>query len=177
MPYQDTWSETSKKQIQHDFYPLESIVSNFFKIIAHKFRSKKAEPRNLQEQIRIIRFLKWYLSKFFCYCCSAAKSCPTLLQPMDCNPPGSSVYEISQARILEWVVISFSRESSWPRKITRTSCIGRWVLYHWATKEAHRGCLITISCYCCDGLTTLFVCPLFIQTQDIYTGELVCRVN
>ena len=33
----------SKEQIQHDFYPLESTVSNFFKIIAHKFRSKKAE--------------------------------------------------------------------------------------------------------------------------------------
>ena len=91
MPYQDTWSETSKKQIQHDFYPLESIVSNFFKIIAHKFRSKKAEPRNLQEQIRIIRFLKWYLSKFFCYCCSVAQSCPTLCHPMDCSMPGFPV--------------------------------------------------------------------------------------
>ena len=32
--------------------------------------------------------------------------------PMDYNPPGPSVYEISQARILEWVAISFSRESS-----------------------------------------------------------------
>ena len=43
-----------------------------------------------------------------------AKSCPTLWDPMDCSPPGSAVHGISQDRILEWVAISFSRESSWP---------------------------------------------------------------
>ena len=37
-----------------------------------------------------------------------AQSCPTLCNPMDCSPPGSSVHEIFQARILEWVAISFS---------------------------------------------------------------------
>ena len=58
------------------------------------------------------------------------------LRPMDCSPPGSSVHGISQARILEWVAISFSRGSSWPRDWTRISCIGRWILYHWATWEA-----------------------------------------
>ena len=41
-----------------------------------------------------------------------AKSYLTLCDPMDCNLAGSSVYRISQARILEWVAISFSRESS-----------------------------------------------------------------
>ena len=56
--------------------------------------------------------------------------------PMDCNLPGSSVHGISQARILGWVAMSFSRGSSWPRDRTRTSCIGRWVPYHWATREA-----------------------------------------
>ena len=44
-----------------------------------------------------------------------AQSCPTLCDPMDCNPPGSSVHGISQARILEWVASSFSRGSSQPR--------------------------------------------------------------
>ena len=39
-------------------------------------------------------------------------SCPTLCNPMDCSPPGSSVHGISQARILEWVAIFFSREES-----------------------------------------------------------------
>ena len=42
-------------------------------------------------------------------------SCPTLCDPMDCNLPGSSVHVIFQARVLEWVAISFSRGSSRPR--------------------------------------------------------------
>ena len=41
------------------------------------------------------------------------QSCPTPFSPMDCSPPGSSVHGILQARILEWVAISFSRASSW----------------------------------------------------------------
>ena len=44
-----------------------------------------------------------------------AKLCLTLCHPMDCSLPGSSVHRIFQARILEWVAISFSRESSTPR--------------------------------------------------------------
>ena len=62
-----------------------------------------------------------------------AQSCPTLHDPVDCSPPGSSVHGILQARILEWVAISFSRGSSQPRDQTGgpyISCIGRWVLYH-----------------------------------------------
>ena len=42
---------------------------------------------------------------------------------MDCSPPGSSIHGISQARILEWVVISFSRGSSWPKDRAQDSCI------------------------------------------------------
>ena len=44
-------------------------------------------------------------------CCSITMLCPTLCDPMDCSPSGSSVHGISQARILEWVAISFSRGS------------------------------------------------------------------
>ena len=55
---------------------------------------------------------------------------------MDCSPPSSSLCEISQARILEWVAISSFRESSQPRDQTCISCIGRRILYHWATWEA-----------------------------------------
>ena len=43
---------------------------------------------------------------------SVAQSCPTLCDPVDCSPPGFSVYGIIHARILEWVAISFSRGSS-----------------------------------------------------------------
>ena len=92
--------------------------------------------------------------------CLVAQSCLTPCDPMDCSPPGSSVHGILQAcpgilqefstgvgcyfllqRIfltqefsrnspLEWVVISFSKESSWPRNQTQISCIGRQILYH-----------------------------------------------
>ena len=44
-----------------------------------------------------------------------ARSCLTVWYLMDCSLPGSSVHRTSQARILEWVAISFSRISSWPR--------------------------------------------------------------
>ena len=50
-----------------------------------------------------------------------AQLCLTLCDPMDCNLPGSSVLEILQARILEWVAIFFSRESSQPRDQTQVS--------------------------------------------------------
>ena len=63
--------------------------------------------------------------------------CPTLCDPMDCNPPGSYVHEIFQARILEWVAISFSRGSSQPRDRTWVSCTAGKVLTDWATREAH----------------------------------------
>ena len=49
------------------------------------------------------------------------QSCPTLCDLMDCSPPGPSVHRIFQTRILEWVSISFSRGSSWPRDRTRGS--------------------------------------------------------
>ena len=47
-------------------------------------------------------------------CCLVAKSCPTLCDPVDCSPPGSSCLQDFPARILEWVSISFSKGSSWP---------------------------------------------------------------
>ena len=71
-------------------------------------------------------------------CCLVAKLCLTLWDSMDCcSLPGSSVHGISQARILEWVAISFCRGSSCPRDGTCISCIGRRIFYHWATQEAY----------------------------------------
>ena len=54
--------------------------------------------------------------------CVSAQSCLTLCNPVDRSPPGSSVHGIPQARILEWVAISFSRGSSRPRDQTHVSC-------------------------------------------------------
>ena len=71
---------------------------------------------------------------------SVTQSCPTLCNPMDYSLPGSSVDRIFQARMLEWVIISFSRGSFQPKDQTHvfcTACIGRWNLYHWAIWEAH----------------------------------------
>ena len=70
--------------------------------------------------------------KYMCVC-SVVQSCPTVCSPMDCSPPGSSVHGISQARVLEWVAISFSTGSSQSRDqahISCTSCISRQILYH-----------------------------------------------
>ena len=64
-----------------------------------------------------------------------AQSCPTLCDPVDCSPPGSSVHGILQARILEWVAISFSRGSSRPRDQTRVSRIAGRCFNLWATRD------------------------------------------
>ena len=52
-----------------------------------------------------------------------AQLCPTLCDPTDCSLPGSSIHGIFQARVLEWVAVSFSRESSQSRDLTQVSCI------------------------------------------------------
>ena len=65
-----------------------------------------------------------------------ARSCPTLCDPMDCSPPGSSIHGILQARILEWVAISFSRGTCRPRDQTQVSSIAGRRFTLWATGEA-----------------------------------------
>ena len=55
--------------------------------------------------------------------CALWLSSVRLFDPMDCGPPGSSVHGIFQARLLEWVAISSSSGSSWPRDQTCISCI------------------------------------------------------
>ena len=64
------------------------------------------------------------------------KSCLTLCNPMDYSPQGSSVPGISQARILEWVAIPFTRGSSQPRDRTQVSHIAGRYFTSWATGEA-----------------------------------------
>ena len=69
-------------------------------------------------------------------CVRVAQWCPTLCNHIDCSPPGSSVCGILQARILEWVAISFSRGSSWRRDWTWVSCITGRFFTIWATSES-----------------------------------------
>ena len=76
---------------------------------------------------------------------------------MDCSLPGSSVHGYSQARILEKVAICFSRGSSWTKDQTHVLCIGRQILYHWATWEAH--VLFRYLIFLCITINTIcFVC-------------------
>ena len=63
------------------------------------------------------------------------QSCPTLCDPMDCSPPGSSIHGIFQARVLEWGAIAFFRRSSQPRDWTRVSCTVDRCFTIWATRE------------------------------------------
>ena len=65
-----------------------------------------------------------------------AQLCLTLRDPMDCSLPGSSIHGIFQARVLEWVAISFSRGSSWPRDRTQVSHIADRHFTIWVTSKA-----------------------------------------
>ena len=78
--------------------------------------------------------LVYTMGTLLLFCCLVAKLCPSLCDPMDSSPPGSSVRGIFQARILEWVAISFSRGSSWPRDWTVVLLHPRWILYRWAIR-------------------------------------------
>ena len=73
-----------------------------------------------------------------CMCMLVAQSCPTVYDPMDCSPPGSSVHGILQARILEWVAMPFSRgifPAQGSNQVSHTT--GRFFTV-WATREAHK---------------------------------------
>jgi len=66
------------------------------------------------------------------------QSCLTLCNPMDCCLPGSSVYGIFQAIVVEWIAISFSSGSSWPRDWTRVSHFVDRCFTVWATREVNQ---------------------------------------
>ena len=109
-------------------------------------------------------------AQYYMYCCLVSKSCPTLCDPMNSRLPGSSVYGISQARILEWVAISFSRGSSRPRDQTWVSCTGRWILDRWATIpiqewKTERECFNSV------GYFALY-CTSCLHTQSEQTGDM-----
>ena len=109
------------------------------------------------------------LSNFFggvCVCCvSHAQSCPTLCYSLDYSLPGSSVRGIFQARILEWVAISFCRRCSWSRDWTQVSHIVDTCFTVWATREVK--CIsrlynsINVCIYACTlSRVQLFLTPL-----------------
>ena len=90
--------------------------------------------------------------------CAQSLSLIWLCDPMDHSPPGSSVQGIFQARIMEWVAISSSRGSFWPREWTHISCVScvdRRILYNGTTWES-----LLQDNYNSQGYT-LYLCCLF----------------
>ena len=100
-----------------------------------------------------------------------AQSCPALCNPIDYNPPGSSVHEILQARILEWVTIPFSRGSSWPRDPTQVFCIADRFFTIWATREAHNLWCMKVK------VKSLSCVQLFATPWTIESARLLCPWN
>ena len=99
----------------------------------------KCKCRRLREKIYLLSWLTVWKNRSLgnrramCLCANSLQSCPTLCDPMDCSPPGSSVHDVIQSRILEWVAMSFSRGSSQQRDwslILYVFFIGRRVFYH-----------------------------------------------
>ena len=86
-----------------------------------------------------------------------AQSCLTLWGPVDCSLPGSSVHGILQARILEWVTISFYRESSRPRDQTRVSRIVGRHFTVWATRESPYSCSVSLNFFLGGLLRRMYV--------------------
>ena len=169
-------------------------------------------------------------------CCLVTKLCLTLCSPMDYSPPiGSSVHGIFQARILEWIAVSYSRGifptqgsnlsllccavlsrfsrvwlfatiwtvalqaplshgilqarilewvavsfsigSSWPRDRTLISCIGEQILYHWATWEAQGSlCCLSNHLYCSRTIrNTSFPVSIFKKQKSYFEVGKITR--
>ena len=104
--------------------------------------------------VRINLVLFWFIKAYGRCVCSVMSDCSL----MDCDLPGSSVHGISQARILEWVAISSSRGSSWPRDWTHISYIAGEFLTRWTTGEA-----------CVNTYMHLYLCwPIFTSITNLY---------
>ena len=77
----------------------------------------------------VVQVVKWKNRYAMLLHCACTQSFPTVYDPMDCSPPGSSVHGILQARILKWIAILFCRWSS-QRRDWAGLLHGRWLLYH-----------------------------------------------
>ena len=111
--------DTEKKRLMDGFtsYNRDSVNALKYKSICFLRGTKELEkdipkylPTSPPNPHNLIPFPAIYML--------VTQSCPTLCNHVDCSPPGSSVHGILQARILEWVAISFSRGSSQPRDQT-----------------------------------------------------------
>ena len=106
----------------------------------------------------------------------ATQLCPTLCDAMDCSPPGFSIHGIFQARVLEWVAISFSGASSWPRDQTRVSHIAGRHFYH----LSHQGSPIYSESLSNTNIPTLIGVPVVPDAPQNFidrTFKLISTIN
>ena len=107
--------------------PLSSLSNIFhsFPFVALPLPVYVGRSLRLCPELYLLTYIRsqLFLNLNLSCCCLVTKSCQSLCDPMDCSPPGSSVHGILQARILEWVAISFSRGSSRPKDQTQVSLI------------------------------------------------------
>ena len=87
---------------------------------------------------------------------------------MDCSPPVSSVPEILQARILEWVVMPFFRGSSQPRDRIQISCIAGRFFEVWATREAVYVLLVIYITHVSHLLFTFLAYFMFLHLSSVF---------
>ena len=115
-----SWGEEGDEKTSRGKVARKITINLFFsKMMFSKFCY--ADLHWWWELLRVLLFLGW-ARKHTCVF-SLTQLCPTLCNPMDCSPTGSSIHGIFQARILEWVAIFSSRGSSQPRDQTWVSCI------------------------------------------------------
>ena len=107
------------------------------------------------------------------------QSCPTLCNPMDCSPTSSSVHGILQTRILEWLVILFSRGSSQLRDQILVFCIAGRFFTIWVTgkslcwyKSQHKCIHITADVYGMLNPTALLATLIHVLSADVPAGYL-----
>ena len=92
---------------------LKWVVIPFSRGCIGLLKFKKKKNRNETSQYKCCKLT--VTGKYIPVCVSFTQSCPAVCDPMDCNPPGSSVHGILQTSTLEWVAIPFSKASSQPR--------------------------------------------------------------
>ena len=123
--------------------------------IEYYFIALKGHNRNSMIALSPGNCILWFLSFFFFFL--LANPCLIFCNPMDYSPPGSSVHEISQARVLEQVAISFSRKSSQLRDRIHISCLaGRF----FTTKPPWLSSLVSPTLPSCPGQPS--ICPRFL---------------
>ena len=134
-------------KVQREIVPLQNGLSDSTCDLVHNFQHHPAwflfvQVGNVFLEVPLQVFQSWGPghSSYWKWKVKVlvSQSCLTLCNPVNCSPPDSSVHAILWAKMLKWVVIPFSRGSSWPRDQTQVSCISGRFFTIWDTREAQK---------------------------------------